>query len=450
MSEEELAVESVGKLFKKFTLPAVAGFIIGGLQIIIDGMFIGNGIGSLGLTSVTLVYPLLIIMMAIAMMLGIGCASRVALELGKGDKAMAHKIASDLIPMMLVVGAVFGIIGAFFTEPILTLVGATGSVFDMANDYLSIMFVGAIFFVFTMAFDPLIRNDGRPTFAMKMMIIGSVTNIILDYLFIMRFGFGMKGAAIATVIAFAISAIVFTAYFFSHHAKLRLHLSDISPDLKIMAGILKTGFPTFVMQISLAALVMSYNFMLLKYGAEVAVSSYGVIQYTFSILYMIFEGISAGVQPIIGYNYGAKLYGRVYTAIKMSILTCFGVGVLGFVLLYIFPEAVIRMFNPNDPELLATAVQGMRLFMFGIMVEGVIISAGTYFQSVNKVRSSLFIHFGKIFVFILPLLFVLPIYYGLTGVWMATPIGQYLMFAFVAIMLWKERRVLLHSGSTEY
>ncbi|AKB84504.1 MATE family efflux transporter [Methanococcoides methylutens] len=444
MSEEELAVESVGKLFRKFTLPAVAGFIIGGIQIIIDGLFIGNGVGSLGLASVTLTYPLLIVMMSIALMAGIGCATLVALELGKGDRVRAHRVASDLLPIMVVIGAIFAIVGAFFTEPLLNFIGAKGEVFTLANEYLRIMYIGGIFFMIGMGLDPLVRNDGRPMFAMKMALVSAVTNIVLDYLFVMRWELGMQGAAFATVIAFAVSAIVFTAYFFSSHARLRLHLSDISPDLKIISGILKAGFPSFVMQMSLAILVMSYNFMLLKYGSEIAVSSYGVIEYSFSIFYMIFEGVSAGVQPIIGFNYGAKLYGRVYTAVRMAIGSCLAVGILGFVIMSTFPETIIQLFNRNDPELLVTAVEGMRIFMFGLMAEGVIISAGVYFQSVNKVRSSLFIHFGKFIVFVLPLLVILPMYYGLTGVWMANPLGQYMMFVFVAFMLVKERKFLLH------
>ncbi|WP_406658042.1 MATE family efflux transporter [Methanolobus sp. ZRKC2] len=441
-NDDELAVESVNKLFKKFTFPAVVGFIIGGIQIIIDGYFIGNGVGTLGLAAVTLVYPILIATLAIAMMLGIGCASLVALELGRGNRKKAHRIALNLLPMMVVVGAFFAIIGIFFTEPLLRMVGATGIVFDMANVYLSIILIGSIFLIASIGLDPLVRNDGKPSLAMKVAALGAVTNIVLDYLFIMQWNMGMQGAAIATIIAFGVSAVVFILYFFSSHARMRLRLSDMSLDLKMMAGILKTGFPTFVMQTSLAVLILGYNYMLLKYGSEVAVSSYGVIEYSFSIFYMIFEGISNGVQPIIGFNYGAKLYNRVYSAIRMAIIACLLVGLFGFSLMYTFPEPIIQIFNRNDPELLATATEGMRIFMFGIIVEGIIIASAVYYQSVNKVKPSLFIQFGKIFIFILPLLFMLPQYYGLTGVWMANPIGQYLMFSFVVFMLIKEAKFL--------
>lgn len=444
MSEDELAVESIGKLFRKFALPAVVGFIIGGVQITIDGYFIGNGVGTLGLASVTLVYPLLIGMIATAMLIGTGGASLVAIELGRGNRKRAHRIASDLLPLMFVVGTFFAILGIFFTEPLLRMVGATGTVFVMANDYLRIMFIGSICLIAGIGLDPLVRNDGRPSFAMKMMVVGAVTNVVLDYLFVMRWGMGMQGAAIATVIAFAVSAIAFVSYFFSRHAQLRLYLSDISPDLEIIRGILKTGFPAFVMQSSLGVLVLSYNYMLLRYGSVIAVSSYGVIEYSFAIFYMIFEGISAGVQPIIGFNHGAKLYDRVYSATKMAILSCFFVGLSGFILLYTFPETIIQLFNRNDPELLVTAVEGMRIFIFGIIVEGIIISVAVYYQSVNKIKPSLFIHFGKIFIFILPLLFILPRYYGLTGVWLAAPVGIYLMFAVVAVMFLKEVRFLKH------
>jgi putative MATE family efflux protein len=447
MSEDELAVESVDKLFRKFTLPAVVGFIIGGVQTIIDGYFIGNVVGSPGLASVTLVFPLVIIICATAMLMGTGCAALVALELGKGNRKRAHRIASDLFPMMLAGGLFFALIGLFFTEPLLRLAGATGILFDMAGEYIGIVFVGSVFMIVAIGFDPLVRNDGRPAFAMKMMTISAVSNIILDYLFVTKWGMGMQGAAIATVIAFGVSAVVFTRYFFSRHARLRLHLSDISPDPEIITGIAKTGFPAFIMQISLAVLVLCYNYMLLKYGSEIAVSSYGVIEYSFSIFYMIFEGISAGVQPIIGFNYGARLYGRVYSALKMAVISCFVVGLLGFLLIYLFPDTIIQLFNRNDPQLLETAVAGIRIFMFGIIVEGIIITAAVYYQSVNKVGTALFIQFGKIFIFILPPLLILPLYFGLDGVWMATPIGQYLMFFFVVFMFMKEARFLKNHPS---
>lgn len=438
MTEQELAIESVSRLFRKFTLPAVVGFIIGGIQIIIDGYFIGNVVGSPGLASVTLVYPLLIVMIAIALLLGTGSAALVALELGKGNRKQAHKIASDLYPLIILTGGIFALIGLFFSEPLLTLIGAKGTVFEMANIYLKTMFFGAVFFIAGISLESMVRNDGRPTFVMIITALSASTNIILDYFFVMKWGMGMQGAAIATILAFAIPSTVHTYYFFSHHAKLRLHLSDISPDIRIIASILKAGFPAFVMQTSLAVLVFSYNHMLLVYGTEIAVSSYGVIQYSFSIIFMIFEGISAGVQPIIGYNYGAKLYDRVYTAMKMTLSACFMVGLMGFSIFFLFPETIIRSFNPNDPELLETAILGMRIFMSGLVVEGMIIAVAVYFQSVNKVKPSLFIQFGKIFLFILPLLFILPRYYGLTGVWLATPIGQYLMFVVVTIMFFKE------------
>lgn len=442
MRDEELAVESINKLFMKFALPAVVGCIIGGVQTIIDGYFIGNVVGRLGLASLTLSYPLLIGVIAVAMLMGTGCAALVALELGKGNQKQAHKIASNLIPMMLAAGLLFAFIGILFTGPLLKLAGATDLVFDMANDYLKIMFLGSIFPIMGICLDPLVRNDGRPSFAMKMMIMSAVNNMILDYLFVMKWGMGMQGAAIATVMAFGASAIVYILYFFSGYARLRLHLSDISIDPKIISGISRTGFPAFVMMLSLAVLVLSYNHILLKYGSEVAVSSYGIIEYTFSIFYMIFEGISAGAQPIIGFNYGAKLYNRVYSILKLATTSCVIVGFLGFMLIYKFPENIVNFFNSNDPKLLETAVAGIRIFMFGILFEGIIIMAAVYYQSVNKVNAALFIQLGKIFVFILPLLFILPLYLGLTGAWMAAPIGNSIMFSVVAFMLVREAKFL--------
>ena len=196
------------------------------------------------------------------------------------------------------------------------------------------------------------------------------------------------------------------------------------------------------MQFSLALVLFAHNYMLLRYGSELAVSAYGIIGYVFSVFYMLFEGIALGVQPIIGFNYGAGLYERVSKTLKLTMLSCILVGAFGFVLMYFFPDNVVRIFSQNDSELLEITLQGMNIFMFSLLVEGTVLLTSIYFQSINRVRAALFINLGKIFVILFPLLFILPLFFGIDGVWSASPAAEYIMLFVVLGMLSKEFKFL--------
>jgi putative MATE family efflux protein len=398
--------------------------------------------GSQGLAAVTLAFPVLMLIVAIGIMAGMGSSSLVALELGRSNRKKALEIVSNVFSMLLVAGAVIMVLGQVFTGSLIRFLGVGSIVSTMMGDYLQIIFMGVIFILFALALDPLVRNDGRPLFAMKVMVISVLVNILLDYIFIIRMGMGMTGAAVATVIAFAMIAILLAGHFFSSKAKLTLRLKDLGLQYRTVLQIVKCGMPSFVMQFSISILLLAHNFVLLRYGSEQAVSAFGIIDYSFSIFYMLFEGIAMGVQPIIGFNYGAQLYGRVRKTLKLAIAASFLVGAVGFIIMFLFPEKVVSIFNSNDVQLLDTTVKAMRIFAVSLLVQGIIVVNATYYQSVNKIWASLFIHLGKVLVFLLPLLFILPALFGLDGVWFATPISEYLMFLIVVVMISGEMRLL--------
>jgi putative MATE family efflux protein len=343
---------------------------------------------------------------------------------------------------VFVVAAVITIAGLAFGDSLLSLFDAPVVVQDMANDYMSAVFIGSVFFLLAMTLDPLVRNDGYPTIAMNIMVISVLTNLVLDYVFVMKMGMGVSGAAIATVIAFSLSAVRLTLHFFSSKAGLKMSLGNFRFEPRSVLKILESGLPSFAMQLSLSVLFFAHNFVLLKYGSDADVSAYGIIGYSFSIFYMLFEGIAMGVQPIIGFNYGAGLYDRVCRTLKLAMMTCVAVGALGFLIFFLFPEKVVQFFTPGDPFLLGVTVDGMRIFVLSLLVQGVVVVNATYYQSINRVRSALFIHLGKIFVFLLPLLFTLPMIFGIKGVWFATPAADYLMFFIVMVMFAEELKEL--------
>jgi putative MATE family efflux protein len=308
--------------------------------------------------------------------------------------------------------------------------------------------MGSIFMILTIALDPLVRNDGKPRLSMRIMVAGIVLNFVFDYLFVMHMGMGMSGAAIATVISFALPAVMLMQYLFGSEAKLRLQLKTMRFKIGTLIQILRAGLPSFMMQLSLALVIFAYNYMLLRYGSELAVSAYGIIEYVFSIFYMLFEGIALGVQPIIGSNYGAGCYERVSKTLKLTMLSCILIGAFGFALIYFFPEKLVQIFSRDDSELLRVTLRGMNFFMFSLLVEGTVLLTSIYYQSINMVRTALFIQLGKIFIFLFPLLFILPIFFGLDGVWFAAPVTEYIMMLVVLSMLLKEFK-FLRNGKAE-
>ncbi len=438
IDEQEMRYGSIGKLFLKFALPATIGFIVAGIQGVIDGFFIGNAVGSQGLAGVTLAFPALIAIVAVGHMIGIGTSSLVALARGRGDLQEALRLVHNAFPLLLLAGIGLTAFGLAFSDSYLRLLGASGTAFAMANAYLRVLFAGSVFMLLAIALDPLVRNDGKPGFAMICLVVGVLINLGLDYIFVMRMGMGVTGAAVATVIAFSISGILLSLYLFSRWAGLRLNHRAFCLEPRTIIKIMKIGLPSFAMQFSTFFLLFTNNYMLLRYGSELAVSGYGIIGYVFSIFSLIFEGIAVGTQPIIGFNYGARCYSRVAGTLKMAFISCLGTGAAGFLFLSIFPEQVIRIFNHDSPELLEITLNGMEIFIFSLLAQGTVMLGSVYFQSINKVRSALFIQLGKVFLFLLPLLLILPPLLGLNGVWLATPAAEFLILMVVLGLLWQE------------
>ncbi len=448
VSDEEIGSGNILNLFCKFVFPAVVGVVIAGIQGIIGGFFIGNAVGSQGLAGMTLAYPPFVVIIGVGVLIGIGSSSLTALELGKGNINGALEIVHNVLPLCFLAGAVLTAGGYVFCETSLGLLEASGPALTFAREYLRIICMGSVFIVLSLALDPLVRNDGKPKLCMNVMIAGVAANIVLDYLFVMRMRMGMAGAAIATVISFALPAMLLMYYLFGNEAKLKLQLKAMGFKLETLIQVLRAGLPSFVTQLSLALMLFAYNYMLLRYGSELAVSAYGIIGYVFSIFYLLFEGIALGVQPIIGFNYGAGSYERVSKTLQLSIISCILIGFFGFVLIYSFPESVVQIFSRDDSELLEITLRGMSILMSSLLVEGIVLLTVVYYQSINRVRAALFINLGKFFILLLPLLFILPSFFGLDGVWSASPAAEYIMVMVVLGMLSKEFN-FLKNGTKE-
>lgn len=442
VSDEEMLSDSVWSLFRRFTFPAMAGILVAGIQTIIDGVFIGNGVGSDGLAGVTLAFPFVMFIVAAGIMIGMGSASLVALELGRSHRDRARGIMSNVFPLVFAAGLVITAMGLFLGPSLIGMFDASDTVRSMSEDYMNVIFMGSVFILLALTLDPLVRNDGYPLLAMRAMILAVLVNIVLDYVFVIRLDMQLFGAALATVLAFGLSASILSIHFFSKKTGLRVSFGTMRFQFREVLRIVESGLPSFAMQLSVAVLFLAHNFVLLQYGDEGVISAYGIIGYSFAIFYMMFEGVAVGVQPIVGFNYGAGRYDRVQETLKLAMAACVAIGSIGVIIVYLVPEMVVGIFNPDTEEILETTVIGMKIIVASLLVQGIVVVNATYYQSINRVGYALFIHLGKIFVFMLPLLLALPMFFGLHGIWFATPVADYLMFAVVMVMLYEELKVL--------
>ncbi|MDP2217302.1 MAG: MATE family efflux transporter [Methanolobus sp.] len=442
VSDEEMLSDSVWSLFRRFTFPAMAGILVAGIQTIIDGVFIGNGVGSDGLAGVTLAFPFVMFIVAAGIMIGMGSASLVALELGRSHRDRARGIMSNVFPLVFAAGLVITAMGLFLGPSLIGMFDTSDTVRSMSEDYMNVIFMGSVFIILALTLDPLVRNDGYPLLAMRAMILAVLVNIVLDYVFVIMLDMQLFGAALATVLAFGLSASILSMHFFSSKTGLRVSFGTMRFQPREVLRIVESGLPSFAMQLSVAVLFLAHNFVLLQYGDEGVISAYGIIGYSFAIFYMMFEGVAVGVQPIVGFNYGAGRYDRVRETLKLAMAACVAIGSIGVIIVYLVPEMVVGIFNPDTEEILETTVIGMKIIVASLLVQGIVVVNATYYQSINRVGYALFIHLGKIFVFMLPLLLALPMFFGLHGVWFATPVADYLMFAVVMVMLYEELKVL--------
>jgi len=322
-------------------------------------------------------------------------------------------------------------------EPMLIKFGASKETLPYAKEYITIILIGAVFQNIGFGLNNTIRSEGNPRVAMFTMLIGGVLNTILDPIFIFVFHMGTRGAAIATVISQAVNTIWVLYYFFGGNSVLKIRYKNLKLDAKVVKSIFAIGMSPFSMQIAASAVTIISNRSLVKYGGDLALGAMGVIMSLVMLVLMPTFGINQGSQPIIGYNYGAKQFTRVKSALKLAILGATVVTTTGFIIVELFPKQLISIFN-KEPELIAIGIHGMRIYLFMLPVIGFQIVSSNYFQAIGKARISIFLALSRQVILLIPLLFILPRFFGLNGVWMSGPSSDALASIITAIFLYVE------------
>jgi putative MATE family efflux protein len=448
---KELGEEKVFKLLLKYSIPAIVGMLVNALYNVIDRVFVGNGVNSLAIAGTTIAFPIMLMIMGFAMLIGIGANSLVAIKLGQQKKAEAEHIMGNALILLIIISLVISAIGLIFLTPILKAFGASDTVLPYARDFLSIILWGTVFQSVGFGMNNFIRSSGSPMTAMMTMIIGAVINVILNPLFIFVFNWGIKGSAAATVISQAVSAVWVLYYFTTKKSSLKLYKKNFKLNMKTTTSIMAIGSAPFLMQISSSVQNVILNKSLESYGGDIAVTSMGVVMAIMNLMLMPIFGINQGVQPIIGYNYGAKKYDRVKEALKLAIITATIFVAIGFITIRLFPEQYVGMFNRKDTELVAFGSHALLMFTTFLPLIGFQIVSANYFQAVGKPKQAAILSLSRQILILIPALLILPKFFGIEGVFSAGPLADILSSLMTGAWLFFELRHLdnKHSETLE-
>ncbi len=439
--KKQILNENLRVLLFKFSIPTVTGMLIIALYNFVDTIFVGNVIGPNAIAGLTIVLPVIILIVAAGLLTGIGAASIVSRSLGKGDKEKAIIAGGDSIILNTILNIIIIIPIYLFSDRILKFLGASSEVLPYAKDYLEIMLFGFIFLSFSINGTSLIRAEGKPRASMYEMIIGSILNIILDYIFIVVFRWGVQGAAIATVISHMASGIYILVFFMSGKSIFHIKFNMFKINKSISRGILSLGFPSFLMEIIGSIVFLLFIRMVRQYGGDIYIAITGIGIRIIDLIFMPIMGISQGFSPIVGFNYGAKKYHRVKKVFKEAFIWTTGIAIAGFIIMVGFPQVLINIFT-NDPDLIEKGTMPLRLIAVLAPLWGIPILGGTFFQAIGKARPALVITLSRNIIFFIPAIFILPIFFGLMGVWISWPVVDFLSFLIVGIFLIREIRII--------
>lgn len=422
-----LGVEKVSKLLVKFSVPAIIGMVVNALYNVVDRIFIGNSpdLGTNGIAGITIGFPIMIILLAIGVLFGIGGATLFSMKLGEKKPEEAENALGNTFIMLVISGVLFTILGQIFLKPLLVSFGASENVLPYAMEYMRIIFFGSAFQILSMGMNNFIRADGNPKIAMLTMFLGAGINIALDPLFIYVFKMGMTGAALATILSQLISTIWVIQYFLGHRSKNKLKAKYMKPNLHIITRITSLGLPGFLMQLANSLLNAILNKNLMIYGGDVAITAMGVINSIQTILLMPIIGLNQGVQPIISFNFGAKKYDRVKTAAQLAIIASTVIVAVGFIIVRIFPTAMIAFFN-KDAELLKFGKYALLTWFLFLPVIGFQIIAANFFQAIGRSKSAMFLTLTRQVILLIPALIIFPKIWGINGLLHAAPFADLL------------------------
>lgn len=438
---QELGTEKIGKLLIRYAVPAMIAMLASSLYNIVDRAFIGHGVGPMALSGLAVTFPLMNLSAALGSMVGVGSGTMISLKLGQKDHKSAQMLLGNSVTMNILIGLLFGVFSLIFIDPILRVFGATDVTIGYAREYMVIILAGNAFTHLYLGINCILRAAGHPNKAMVATIGTVLLNTLLDYLFIMVFHWGIKGAAIATVIS-QVLAFIWQCFQLSDKSEL-IHLQRGTYRLRgdLVKNIVTIGLSPCLMNAAACFVVLLINRGLLKYGSDVAIGAYSIVNSFGFLIVMMVMGFNQAMQPIAGYNYGAKLRNRMFSVLWQSIFWAEVVMTLGWLAGLFLPEQMARLFT-TDADLIEQSAHAIRLNQLAFPLIGCQAVMTNFFQSLGKARISIMLSLSRQLFFLVPLLVVLPHYFGTDGVWYALPLSDAIAFAMTAVVAWVELRKL--------
>ena len=436
-----LGTKKITDLLFNQSYPAVIGLLVLSLYNLVDTIFIGHGVGSLGIAGLTISFPLQMIFIAFSQALGLGAASIISRALGSNQIKKAEQALLNCFSLILISSFAITALVMIFMEPLLRLFGSTPEILPYAMEYMNIIILSTVFIVFISALLHVIRAQGHAKFAMVAMVVGIGINIILDPIFIFWFDMGIGGAALATVIGHVFASMLVLYYFVSDRSFIKVRFDKFVFDWEIVKEIFSIGSSSFARLVSGNIIFIVVNNTLALYGGAIAIAAFGIINRVIMMIMMPVFGIVQGMQPIIGYNYGAKKYKRVKDVISLGIKVTTGLCILAFIILYGFADFIASIFT-TEIELIEMTIPALRIIVLMLPIIGYQVVAAGVYQSMGKAKSAFFISILRQVVILIPLLLILPIFFQLEGVWYAFPIADLLSGIVIAYVLYLENKKL--------
>ena len=459
-----LGTDNIGSLLWRYAAPAIIAMASNSIYHIIDSIFVGHGVGGAAIAGMAITMPIMNIAGAFGAMVGVGAAARMSIRLGEGNMQAAEKTLANAVMLNLILGFALMAFMLIFLDPILQLFSggnASAETIGYARDFMRIILLGNMTQHMYLGLNEQIRASGYPQKSMRIILTAVALNLCLNPLFIFKFGWGIKGSALATVISQAVSFLIASSHFCQKSSFVRFRRAAFVLDWKIIKAILSIGLAPFMVNICASLVAAFVNTALLKYGgtgvhdvvqtthasADIFVGAYGIANRVVMLLIMVIQGLNQGMQPIVGFNYGAKQYDRVRKALYLTIGCGMTISTLGFLACQIFPEGIASLFvdstkGGDETLMIAAASQAMRTIVTMFPLVGFQIVAAAFFQYIGHAKLAIFVSMTRQMLFLLPLLWIIPRYMGATGVWISMPIADCASITLAAILLYRELKKL--------
>lgn len=440
-----LGTERIGKLLTQYAIPAIIAMTASSLYNMADSIFIGHGVGPLAISGLALTFPLMNLAAAFGSLVGVGASTLVSVKLGQKDYEGANQVLGNVLVLNVLLGVAFTIVFLLLLDPILYFFGASENTIEYARDYMQIILYGNVITHMYLGLNAVLRSSGFPKQAMYATLASVVINCILNPIFIFGFEWGIKGSAWATVISQVISLTGQMIHFSSPKQLLHFKKGIYKLRKEVVKGILYIGMSPFLMNLCSCLIVILINRGLKEHGGDMAIGAYGIVNRIIFLFVMIIMGFNQGMQPIAGYNFGARLYPRVTEVTKLTMKWAIGVATTGFLLCQLFPTLIVNMFTTDD-ELVKAAVFGLHIVFAVFPIVGFQMVATNFFLSIGMSKKAIFLSLTRQMLFLIPCLIVLPRFFGTLGVWISMPVADTIATVVTAIVLVNQFKKFKHES----